>query len=250
MPRDHVSIEAPAFEHDEPIEVIGAVSLVCVELLDELRVQRDVAVVVEFADRDAQPVPAANLDDGVGAEFAELADAQPGSGEHLDDQASGRVGFGGGAHQFRGVGVGQESRERVVGCGEVTVEDQDSSRGVGVVPFRHTLEERAQRSERETDRDRRQSPSGVVLAESGAEVAFEPLDMVAFDVDEANDPRGLVRDEVGELAQHSIRCRARSQDATTQRPGRGSAASSQQARVQRRRSRASRRVEPAAFPAR
>ncbi len=52
-PRNHVAVEAAAVEHDQPVEVIAAVSLVVVELLDELRVERDVAVVVEFADRHA-----------------------------------------------------------------------------------------------------------------------------------------------------------------------------------------------------
>ena len=51
--------------------------------LDEGRVQRDVAVVAEFADRDVQPVRRRRSSTtGVGGEVAELADAHPGAGEH------------------------------------------------------------------------------------------------------------------------------------------------------------------------
>ena len=57
----------------------------------ELRVQGDVAVVVELADRDAEPVGGADLDDGVDGERPELARAHPGAGQQLDDQR-GRAG--------------------------------------------------------------------------------------------------------------------------------------------------------------
>ena len=42
-------------------------------------VHRDVAVVVEFADRDPDPGGAVELDDGVTLECAELPDAHPGA---------------------------------------------------------------------------------------------------------------------------------------------------------------------------
>ena len=48
-----VTIEWAAFPDDESVEVIGAAGLVSVEEFDELWVQWDVAVVVEFADRHA-----------------------------------------------------------------------------------------------------------------------------------------------------------------------------------------------------
>ncbi len=110
-------IEAPPAEHDEPVEVVSAARLVVVEQLDELRMERDVAVVVEFADRHAQPVPAVHEHDSVGGEFAELADAKSGAGEHLDHQPPDRIGICGGAHQLGGVGVGQEFGERSSGVG-------------------------------------------------------------------------------------------------------------------------------------
>jgi hypothetical protein len=43
------------------------------EQLNQSGVQRDVAVVVELADRDAQPPGAADTTDGVGFEVAEFA---------------------------------------------------------------------------------------------------------------------------------------------------------------------------------
>ena len=49
---------------------------------DEVGVQRDVAVVAELADRDAEPVAVADLGDGVGGEVAELAGAQAGAGRN------------------------------------------------------------------------------------------------------------------------------------------------------------------------
>ena len=42
---------------------------------DQVRVQRQVAVLVEFADRDVQPVRGADEHDRVGAQGGELADA-------------------------------------------------------------------------------------------------------------------------------------------------------------------------------
>ncbi|MGA9279140.1 MAG: hypothetical protein WBV89_19485 [Ilumatobacter sp.] len=102
---DHVAVEAPAVEHHEPIQVIGPVRLVVVESFDELRMEGDVAVVVQFADRHTQPVPAVHEHDCVGGQFAELADSQRGAGEHLDHPPSERILVGGGAHQVRGVRV-------------------------------------------------------------------------------------------------------------------------------------------------
>ena len=55
--------------------------------LFELRVQRDVAVVVELADRDPQPERRADLHDSVDGEVEQLASANPGAGQELDDEA-------------------------------------------------------------------------------------------------------------------------------------------------------------------
>ena len=47
--------------------------------------QGDVAVVEEFADGDVQPVPGADLADGVAAQSGELTDAQAGAEEDFAD---------------------------------------------------------------------------------------------------------------------------------------------------------------------
>ena len=49
---DLVPVDRPAVPDDEPVDVVVAALLVVVDEFDELRVQRDVTVVVELADRD------------------------------------------------------------------------------------------------------------------------------------------------------------------------------------------------------
>src|SRR6266508_4247187 len=78
----------------------------------ELGVQGDVAVVVELADRDAQPVGRADLHDGVDGEADEFAFAHAGAGEQLDGQADERVGVGAGSLEELGGGaVVEEPRQ-------------------------------------------------------------------------------------------------------------------------------------------
>jgi hypothetical protein len=64
-------------------------------------VQRDVAVDVQSADRDAQPVGGADLHDGVDGQGEQLTAADAGAGEELDDQPGQWVGVGAGAQQLR-----------------------------------------------------------------------------------------------------------------------------------------------------
>ena len=52
-----------------------------VEHLLQLRVERDVAVVVQFADRDPRPERGADLDHGVDGEGEQLALADAGAGQ-------------------------------------------------------------------------------------------------------------------------------------------------------------------------
>ena len=111
----------------------------------ELRVQRDVAVVVEFADRDPQPVGGADLDDGVGGEAEEFAFAHAGAGQDLDREPAERVGqLPGGGHELRGGGVVEEPGQRFVLDGPVGGEDRWPGRCVGVVPLDDPAEERAE----------------------------------------------------------------------------------------------------------
>src|SRR6185312_5166463 len=74
------------------------------EQLDELGVQRDVTAVAELAQRDAQPVPGADLDDRVGVQAGQLAGPHAGAGQQLDHEPVAGVGAGpGGGHQPGGV---------------------------------------------------------------------------------------------------------------------------------------------------
>jgi hypothetical protein len=56
--------------------------------------QGDVAVGVELADRDPEPVRGADLDHGVDGQAQELALAQARAGQELHTQAHERVGVG------------------------------------------------------------------------------------------------------------------------------------------------------------
>ena len=51
------------------------------EQVHEFGVQRDVPVVAELAQRDAQPVPGADLDNRVGVEVGQLAGPHAGAGQ-------------------------------------------------------------------------------------------------------------------------------------------------------------------------
>jgi hypothetical protein len=52
--------------------------------LEQLRVWRDVTVVVELTDRDLQPVPVAHGDDRVGGEVTDFTGAQAGAEHQVD----------------------------------------------------------------------------------------------------------------------------------------------------------------------
>jgi hypothetical protein len=103
--------------------------------------ERHIPVVVEFPDRDPQPMPTIDPGDGVAGKGTELPDPPSGAGQHLDHQPADRVCLGGGTHQLAGVDVVEELRERVIRGGEITVEDQHKAWRVGVVPFGDPLKE-------------------------------------------------------------------------------------------------------------
>jgi hypothetical protein len=68
----------------------------------DLWVERDVAVVVELADRDSEPIGGTDLNDGVDCEAEQFAFAHAGAGEYLDSGAGEQVGVSaGGDQQFR-----------------------------------------------------------------------------------------------------------------------------------------------------
>lgn len=72
----------------------------------QLRVQRHIAIVVEFADRDPQPVGRSDLDHGVDRQAEEFALAHPGPGEQFDREATELVvKLSRSGHEFRVRGV-------------------------------------------------------------------------------------------------------------------------------------------------
>ena len=89
----------------------------------ELGVQRDVAVVVELAERDPQPVGGADLHDGIDGEVEELTLAQTGAGQELDGEADKWVRVSAsGDQQLGGRRIIEESGQRLVLDGKVTGE--------------------------------------------------------------------------------------------------------------------------------
>jgi hypothetical protein len=72
--------------------------------------ERDVAVVVEFADGDPQPGCAVEHDDRVTGEGAQLPDAHPGPGQQLDHKPLERDRDRGGDGEAGGLGVVEEPR--------------------------------------------------------------------------------------------------------------------------------------------
>ena len=89
-----------------------------VEQFLQLRVQGDVTVGVQFAQRDVQPVGRTDLHDGVGGQRQVLALAHTGSGEELDREPHERVVVGtGGLQQLGRRGVVEEPGQGFVGIG-------------------------------------------------------------------------------------------------------------------------------------
>jgi hypothetical protein len=138
----------------------SAVVAVVGDELDQDRVQRDVAVVVELADRDAKPERVADADHRVVTQCADLAGAHAGPGEDLDHEPAASVGIvRERGHELRGGRVVEELRERLVGLGEVAGEHGDLARCVVVVPVDDPFEERSQQAQVVPDRGRRQRTS-------------------------------------------------------------------------------------------
>ncbi len=110
--------------------------------------ERDVAVVVELAEGDAEPPTVADLDDGVGLERAELTNPDPGVGQQFQHQPSQRVGFGrDGPSEPGGGGVIEKLGQWFVGSGQISGEDRSAGRRVRPVPLDDSIEERPQRAE-------------------------------------------------------------------------------------------------------
>jgi hypothetical protein len=94
---DDVAVQRVPVISDQALVVADAIEVGCGpggKQPHELGVQRDVAVVAELAERDAQPVPGADLGDRVSFQACEFAGPHAGAGQQLDHQLVAGVGAG------------------------------------------------------------------------------------------------------------------------------------------------------------
>ena len=169
----------------------------------QLGVQRDVAVVVELAERDAQPVAGADLHDRVHGEGHELAAAHSGAGEELDAQAGEQVGVGSGrGEEPGGCGVVDEAGQRLIADREVPGDDEHPSGKVIAVPLAEPLEAGAQRAQMLGDGVTVQSPA--FARRPAGEVQLEPFDVTAPDVGHGGHVGVEVGQEHGEFPQRPL----------------------------------------------
>ena len=180
---------------------------------DQVRVQRQVAVLVQFADGDVQPVRGADEHDRVSLQGSELADPQSGAEQHFhhDPGEHPRVGLGG-AQQLRGGRVVKGLRERVVLAGQVGRDDRHPGRGFGPVPVADAHEEHPQGAQPVGEAGR--GEPGGALPGPGGQPAAVVLDVVAADVGQEPHVGCLLGQERGQRAQRLIGVAhaARSQD--------------------------------------
>ena len=153
----------------------------------QLGVQRDVPVVAELAERDAQPVGGADEDDRVGFQAGELAGPHPGPGQQFQDEPVAGVGGGpGGAHQPGRVAVVEELRQGLGLFRDVPGDHGVAGRGVWPVPLDDPLEELADGPHPlpvGLFRDRPACAPGA-----GGQPHFEVLDVIAADLADRPEP--------------------------------------------------------------
>jgi hypothetical protein len=157
--------------------------------VDKDRVQRHVAVVVELAHGDAQPVELADADHGVVFEGRELADAHAGAGQEFNHEATAPVGVRReGGHELGRRGVVQVLGQRLVEDREVALVDQQPARRVVVAVFDEALEEGAEEAEALADRLGGQGLAA--FARAAGQPAFVVLDVATLGVSDR--PTGRV----------------------------------------------------------
>ena len=144
-----VAVQWPVLPAQHPaMGVRWDLTLVGADEFDEVGVQRDVAVVVELAGGDPQPVPVTNHRDCVGLQIAELPDSHPGPGQQLDREAGVEaVLVAECSYELHVVGVVEEPGQRFVAFGEVTEEDRHPGRRIRPVPFDDPDEKHAQHAD-------------------------------------------------------------------------------------------------------
>ncbi len=196
-------------ESSGPGDVDGVRVLPVGNQVDEFRVQRDVAIVAELADRDVQRVMVADLDDRVCRQVAELADAHPGARQEQHAELAERVGFGlGVVHERRHLVVVQELRERLGSGRDIAVDDRVAARCVVELPVDDAVEEHLHEPEALADCVRCQRLTGREV-DVGDALEFERLDVAAADIASASDRRVVNDHPEPEPDERVIHCQDR-----------------------------------------
>jgi hypothetical protein len=149
-PGDAVTVQRAAALVGQQQGVLGVDErgAVLLDAGDQVRVQRQVPVLAQLADRDVQPRCGPDLNDSVGLQCDVLADPQAGAKEHLDGDAYQHAGVGLGGTKQSGRGrVVERLGQRVVDARQVAEEDGDPGGCLGPVPFLDPDEEHPQRPE-------------------------------------------------------------------------------------------------------
>ena len=155
--------------------------------MDQLRVQRHVAVVAKLADRDTKPMIVSDAHHGVGGEITELSSPETRPSEELDDQPIALIGLdGSSAHESGGVVVVEELRKGLRSWRDVPADDRVAGWSVGPVPLDDPLEEHAEHPKPLPLGVRRQR---AVQAGLVGQPYLEVLDVVPPDQGDASDIR-------------------------------------------------------------
>jgi hypothetical protein len=189
---------------DQPGTVaMDVVGTVVGDQLDQVGVQRDVAVVVQLADRDVQPVPGADLDYGIRAQGDELADPKAGAEQDFADDTDG--------HLAVRLGRAQQPRCGVVveGLGQATLlprqvaeQQRHTIRRFGPAPFLDADEEHPQMPEPVRHRVRLEAVR--LLARAHRQPRLVALDVGARHGSDGGDVGIVLGEEGGEAAQREV----------------------------------------------
>ncbi len=175
-------------------------------VLDEgehVRVQGQVAVLVQLADRHVQPGSGADVHESVGGQGGVLADSQAGAQQHFHGDAQQHPGLGlGGAQQPRGARVVQRLGQGPVLAGQVTGEHRHPGRGVVPATLADPDEEHPQRAQPAGDGG--QAQRGPAAAGAGGQPRLVSLDGGPVDVGHAGQGRGVGEQVGGEAAQRLV----------------------------------------------
>ncbi|MDI3315610.1 MAG: hypothetical protein QJR12_15460 [Mycobacterium sp.] len=171
-----------------------------VEQFLQLRVQRDVSVGVQLAQRHVQPVGRTDLHNGVGGQRQVLALTHAGSGEKLDGEPHERViVLSGGLQQLGRRGVVEEPGQSFVGDRHIGGQHGHFGWRVVDLPFQQPDEEPAQRAESVLDRVPMQWCAA--FARPPGQPALVGLDVCSTQVGDASRGRISLGDESGKFPQ-------------------------------------------------